>query len=200
MLHDRPMAHLRTAYDRLPQLREPERLAGHYRDALRAAEGLVERREEHPVTSPIARLATAVPPCDSVNVAIHLIHALPADAGSELANELLGSAARWNALALSHCHRALELDGQAHGYTADEWLPGIIETAAALLDGADPGREPPALVGHAQDAVRWLSQAIVELDRDGPDAAAAIVDGLARLLSVEVFITAARQPGDEQAR
>jgi len=35
--------------------------------------------------------------------------------------------------------------------------------------------------------VRWLSQAIVELDQDAADATAAIIDGLGRVFSLEVF-------------
>ena len=190
------MTDLRTAYARLRHLCEPAQLAGRYREAIEAGERLPERLEDRPVTSPIALLAAAIPPCDSVNVAIHLVHALPSDAGSELANELLGNAARWNAIALGRCHQALELDGHARGYTTGEWLPEISETAASLLDAADPDREPPSLVAQAQDAVRWLSQAIVELDRDGPDAAAALVDGLARLLALHVFITATQERAD----
>ena len=39
----------------------------------------------------------------------------------------------------------------------------------------------------AQDAIGWLSRAIVDLDHDAPDAAAAIADGLGQILALYVF-------------
>jgi hypothetical protein len=58
---------------------------------------------------------------------------------------------------------------------------------AGLLESVRLDIEPPSLVEQANAAVRWLSQAIVELDQDAADATAAITDGLARVLSLEVF-------------
>jgi hypothetical protein len=58
-------------------------------------------------------------------------------------------------------------------------------------------REPPSLVEQAQEAVRWLSHAIVDLDQDSPDAAAALVDGLGRILALHVFASVARKPANE---
>ena len=58
-------------------------------------------------------------------------------------------------------------------------------------------REPPSLVEQAQEAVRWLSRAIIDLDEDSPDAAAALVDGLGRMLALHVFAEVAREPTDE---
>jgi hypothetical protein len=48
-------------------------------------------------------------------------------------------------------HRGLELDGAAHGYTADEWLPLVYEIAA-----------------------EHLSRALVALDQETPEATAAL--------------------------
>ena len=93
--------------------------------------------------------------------------------------------------------RALELDGQQHHYSAEEWLPAVYDIAALLLEAARLDREPPSLVEQAQEAVRWLSRAIVDLDEDSPDAAAAIVDGLGRMLALHVFADVARTPADE---
>jgi hypothetical protein len=53
-------------------------------------------------------------------------------------------------------------------------LPNIFGVAAPLLETAQLNREPPSLVEQAQEAVRWLSRAIVDLDEDSPDAAAAL--------------------------
>ena len=43
----------------------------------------------------------------------------------------------------------------------------------------------------ATAAVGWLSRAMVDLDQDAPDAAAAIIDGLGRVLALEVFAAVA---------
>jgi hypothetical protein len=57
-------------------------------------------------------------------------------------------------------------------------------------------REPPSLVEEANAAVRWLSQAIVELDQDAADATAAIIDGLGRVFSLEVSLPSdSERPG-----
>ena len=93
--------------------------------------------------------------------------------------------------------RALELDGQAHDYSADEWLPAVYDIADPLLTAARPTREPPALVEQAQEAVRWLSRAMVDLDEDSPDAAVALVDGLGRMLALHVFAGVTGKPTDE---
>ena len=85
----------------------------------------------------------------------------------------------------------------AHDYTADEWLPAVYDIAAPLLEAARLNREPPSLVQNAQEAVRWLSRAIVDLDQDLPDAAAAIVDSLGRILALDVFAKIAGKPADE---
>ncbi|MGZ6693963.1 MAG: hypothetical protein ACXVHQ_42120, partial [Solirubrobacteraceae bacterium] len=100
-------------------------------------------------------------------------------------------------IALYRGHQALELDGQARDNTADEWLPAVYDIAAPLLEAARLNREPPSLVEQAQEAVRWLSRAIVELDHDAQDAAAAIADGLGRILALHVFADVARTPTDE---
>ena len=93
--------------------------------------------------------------------------------------------------AVHRCHRALELDGLAHGYTADEWLPVIYDMAAPLLESSRLDQEPPSLVRQTQDAVRWLSTSIACLDEDSREAPTAITDTLARLLVVRVFADAA---------
>ena len=102
-----------------------------------------------------------------------------------------------SAVALYRCHQALELDGQAHDYNADEWQPAVYDIAAPLLQAARLVREPPSLVERAQEAVRWLSRAIVDLDEDSPDAAAALVDGLGRILALHIFADVAGKPTDE---
>ena len=77
----------------------------------------------------------------------------------------------------------------------------LLTLAVVVLVIAAPSaclsHEPPSLVELAQDAVRWLSRSIIELDQDAPDAAAAIVDGLGRILALHVFTQVARGPKSE---
>jgi hypothetical protein len=110
---------------------------------------------------------------------------------------LLRNAENNSAVALYRCHKALELDGKAHDYTGEEWLPAVYDIAAPRLEAARLTRDPPSLVEQAQEAVRWLSRAIVDLDENSADAAAAIVDGLGRILALHVFAGVARKPTDE---
>lgn len=196
MLRDRLMADLQTAYDRLPQLCEPDQLAGRYREAMRAAERLPECSDDHQVRRPIGLLAMAVPACATLGVAIHVIHVLPRPGDGPLLDELLGAAEKNAVLALHRSHQALDLDGRARGYTADEWLPAIYDAAASLLGGARLDIEPPSLVVVAQDAVRWLSRAIVDVDEDAPGSAAAIVDALGRMLALQIFTDVTRTVTD----
>ena len=177
-----------------------ERLAAHYQDAERRGAPLLETARQAPedeLNRPIALLATAIPPAASLSVAIHVLHALPAGTRGGLAQELVDIAEQNAADALHRCQRVLELDGAAHDYAADEWLPVAYDTARPLLESACLNAEPPSLVRHTQDAVSWLSRAVVELDRDSTEAPTALADALARLLIVWVFAETARRKADE---
>ena len=191
------MSDLTAAYDRLARGWTYEELADRYREAKRRGEVLPECKQDHLIRRPIGMLASAVPACASLSVAIHVIHVLPATAAVALRDQLLSNAKNNSAIALYRCHQALELDGQAHDYSADEWLPAVYDIAAPLLKAARLNREPPTLVEQAQEAVRWLSRAIVELDHDAHDATAAIADALGRILALHVFADVARTPTDE---
>ena len=74
-------------------------------------------------------------------------------------------------VALAGCgyRRHQRLDGRAHDYSADGWLPGVYDIAASLLEAARPDRDPPSLVEHVQESVSWLSRAIIDLDQDARD-------------------------------
>src|SRR5581483_6618879 len=50
------------------------------------------------------------------------------------------------ATALHQCHRALELDAAAHGYTTEESVPSICDVATGLLRSARLDQEPPSVV------------------------------------------------------
>jgi hypothetical protein len=191
------MSDLTAAYDRLARGWTHEGLAGRYRDAKRRGEQLPECDQDHLIRRPIAMLASAVPACASLSVAIHVLHVLPVTSDPGLVEQLLGNVEEHGAVVLHRCHRALELDGRAHDYTADEWWPAVYDIAASLIKAARIDREPPSLVEHAQEAVRWLSHAIIELDQDAPDAAAAIADGLGRTLALYAFADVARHPTAE---
>ena len=141
---------------------------------------------------PIALLATAIPSTATLSVAMHLLHALPDSVQDKLRGELLDTAETNAADALHRCHRALELDGDAHGYTADEWQPVIYDIAGPLLESSRLDHDPPSVVRQTQEAVRWLSSSITCLDEDSRETPAALADTLARLLVVCVFADSAR--------
>ncbi len=142
---------------------------------------------------PIPLLATAVPPATTATVAIHMAHALPGEMQGDLLAQLLDTAERNTADALNRCHRAFELDGNAHRYTVAEWQPVIYDIAGPLLASLRLDDDPPAVARHAQDAISWLPQAIVELHEDSREGPAALAETLARLLAVRTFTDAALQ-------
>lgn len=191
------MSDLTAVYEQLARGWTHEALAGRYRDLKRRGEQLPECDQDDLIRRPIALLASAVPACASLSVAIHGIHVLPATGPFALQDQLLGNAEHNSAVALHRCHEALVRDGRAHDYSADEWLPAVYDIAAPALRAARLIREPPSLVEQAQEAVCWLSRAMIDLDQDSPDAAAAIADGLGRILALGVFADVARRPMDE---
>ena len=166
-------------------------LAASYAAAARRGEQLLS--EADLPERPIGLIASAIPSAATLSVAIHLVHALPDDAQATLADELLATAAINAADALHRCHRALGLDGQAHGYTVNEWLPVVYDAAAPLIESSQLERDPPSLVQHSQEVVRWLSRSIACVDEDSRETTEALADTLARLLVVCVFAEAARR-------
>lgn len=192
------MIDLDETYKRLARPWTPEELAEHYHAAQRIGAELVRNRDDVP-DRPITLLATAIPPSAALSVAVHVLHAVPAPATSELAERLLTTAETNTADALQRCHRALELDGANHAYTPYEWLPVVYDTSAALLQSSRLDHEPPSVVRQAQDAVRWLSAAIANLDASSPEAPPALADALARLLVVHLFAEAGRGIGSSLA-
>jgi len=182
---------LGDTYRRLAHPWTRDDLAARYQDAERRGAQLLDTADGS-LTGPIALVATAIPPSATLSVAIHVLHALPERAEGNAAEELVDTAERNAADALHRCHRALELDGAAHDYTADEWLPVISDAAASLLESARLNHEPPMIVLGAQEVISWLSRAVVELDQESPEAPTALADVLARLLTVWVFADAAR--------
>jgi hypothetical protein len=177
------MSDLSTVYQQLARPWTHDQLADHYRAALLGA----ERDPSALPSRAVAVLASAIPCCATLSVAIHVLHMLPATSDPGLVEQLLDTVEDNSALVLYRCHRALELDGRAHDYTAEEWLPAIHDIAAPLLEAARLDREPPSFVEHAQDAVNWLSRAIIELDAGGHDAPGAIADSAGRVLALQIF-------------
>jgi hypothetical protein len=192
------MIDLGATYSRLAGPWSHEQLAAHYQEANRRGQQAVQDFQEVP-DRPISLLATGIPASASFSVAIHVLHALPASARGELANELVDTAGKNAADVLYRCHLALELDGRAHDYAAHEWLPVVYDVAAPLLESARLDREPPSVVQQAQEAVHWLASAVINLDQDSAETPAALADALGRLLIVSVFANAARDHGGRGA-
>jgi hypothetical protein len=194
------MTELSAIYEQLARPWTHKQLADHYREAKRRGEQAPGCDQDHLIHRPVAMLATAIPVCATLSVATHVIHVLPATGDPGLNDQLFGRTEKSSAVALHRFHQALALDGRVHDYTADQWLPAVYDTAASLLEAARLEREPPSLVEQAQQAVGWLSRAIIELDQDGPDAPAAIVDGVGRILALYMFAAIARhdttEPGE----
>lgn len=192
-----PMLDLDATYEQLARPWSHEQLAAHYRQANRRGERVRGQHQNDTIRSPIALLASSIPRSASLNVAVHVLHVLPSTTGGDVAPRLLATIDD-NATAVLHlCKRALELDGHAHDYTADEWLSAVYDITAPLLEAARIDREPPSIVEWAQEEIRWLSRAIVDLDHDAQDAASAIADGLGRLLALYIFADIAREHRDE---
>jgi hypothetical protein len=141
-------------------------------------------------------MATAIPPAATLNVAIHVLHVLPDAARDDLAQDLLANAAKNAARALHLCHHGLELDGKLHDYEAEAWLATVYDIASFVLESARRDQDPPTVVRQAQEAISWLSAAMLELDRDSPETAAALAEALGRLLIVWVFTVGS--PGASQ--
>lgn len=181
------MIDLSETYRRLARAWPDAELGARYAAANRRGEQLLSEAPDAVPERPIALLASAIPSAATLSVAIHVLHALPKGVRGNLIPDLLGSAETNAADALHRCHLALALDGLTHSYTADEWLPVIYDIARVLLESSRPDPEPPSLVRHVQDAVRWLSTSITCLDEDSREAATALADTLARLLVIGVF-------------
>ena len=193
-----PMLSLDATYSRLAGPWSHEQLAARYREANRHGEQAIEDVQEVS-DRPISLLATGIPASASFSVAIHVLHVLPTSARGELAKQLVDTAEKNAADVLHRCHLALELDGRAHDYAADEWLPVVYDVATPLLESARLDREPPSVVQHAQEAVHWLASAVINLDQDSAETPAALADALGRLLIVCVFADAAHDHGDQGA-
>ena len=190
------MVDLGATYVRLAGPWSRDELAAIYRDANRQGKERVRHQPQTAPDHPVAQLAAAIPPLTNLSVAINVLHVLPPVLDDELPHQLLVTITNNAAEGLHRCHLALDLDGNTHGYTADDWLPVICDIAQPLLQSARPDHEPPSLVGHTQDAVSWLSTTITHLDEDSTETAAALVDTLARLLVVCAFADAACTSSD----
>ena len=187
------MIDLSETYRHLSHVWTHEELSVRYSAADRRGEQLLSESTHTVPERPIALLATAIPSAATLSVAIHLVHAIPGSARAKLTGELLDTAEINAADALHRCHRALELDGHAHDYIVEEWLPVIYDAAAPLLESSQLDRDPPSVVLQTQEAVRWLSSSITCLDEDSRETPAALTDTLARLLLVCVFADVARR-------
>ena len=102
----------------------------------------------------------------SLAAAAHILHVLPsrttdrAGDGAAIVTHLLSTIDETAAGSLRRCHLALEADGRAHNYPADEWLPYVYDETAEELHQASPTAQPPSLIEHAEQAGRWAALAI----------------------------------------
>ena len=186
------MSDLGEIYTRLAHTWQQDELAARYR----AAEGSgarVVKRGRRDVDRALQMVAAALPATATLGVAVYVLHLLRGGAQGDLAQRLVESANRNAASAMHHCHRALELDGAAHGYTAEEWIPKICDAAAGRLKSARLDQEPPTVVREAQDAISWLSRAVIELDKESAQATNTLSEALGRLLAVWVFTQTASE-------
>ena len=180
------MTDLEEIYKRLARDWSSEELAAHYAKA-RDHGARAIKNPRRAVARALPMVASALPPAATLDVAVYVLHMLSATTHDDLARRLVDNAKQSAAAALHGCHRALELDGATHTYTAQEWQPVVCDRAAQLLKSARLNEEPPTMVRNAQDAISWLSRTLIELDQDSAETANALSEALARLLAVSVF-------------
>jgi hypothetical protein len=184
---------LPDAYRRLARPWTREELGAGYLDAQRRGAEFLAAECSPELTRPLALLATAIPPSATLNVAIHMVHVLPVGARGSVGHELIDIAERNAADALGRCHRTLELDAAAQGYTASEWLPVVYDIAGPILQYSQLDTEPPTTVEVAQGAISWLSRTVAELDQGSAESSTSLAETLARLLPTWTFASAARE-------
>jgi hypothetical protein len=183
---------LARTYHKLQQPSTPDRLAAHYRQAYDRGHRALQTGPGGLPTRAIALVATAIPPAANLSVALHVLHILPSSVAGQHPQQLLQTAEQSAADTLHRCDRALELDGNAHGYTPQEWLPIVYDIAAPLLESARLDDQPPGVVRLIQDAISWLSRALVERHEDSPEVPSSLAETIARLLAVSIFTDTAR--------
>ncbi len=182
---------LASTYSSVARSWSADELARHYDAAALRGESDLPAGEQLP-DRPIGLLTTAIPRMISLAAAAHVLHVLPsgtdrAAQGAAIVTQLFSTIDETAAGSLRRCHLALEADGRARGYPADEWLPYIYDETAEELGQASPTAQPPSLIEHAEQAGRWAALAIGALDRDAPTASQAIADCLTHLLFVCVL-------------
>ena len=193
---DQRVIDLEDTYRRLAHPWSTDQLAAHYGDAdERGAQGL-SREPRRPHSTNRAPRNRDPPRRDPERRDPHASRTSSRAREAPLGPELVDTAEKNAADALRRCHRALELDGAARGYTTDEFLPIVYDTAGVLLESADPTRSHQRSCVQTQEAISWLSRAVVELDQDSAEASTALTDTLARLFTVWVFAEAAGDGGD----
>ena len=161
------MNDLDEIYKRLARDWPQEKLAAHYASAREHGARAI-KNPRRAVARALSMVASALSPAATLDVAVYVLHMLSGTTQDELAPRLIGNAEQSAAAALHRCHRALELDGTNHSYTAEEWLPVICDRAAELLKSARLDEEPPTMVREAQDAISWLSAPSSSLTKTAP--------------------------------
>src|SRR5947207_5441508 len=117
MAADQSMNNLDEIYKHLARDWPSEELAARYASA-RDHGARAIKNPRPAVARALPLVASALPPAATLDVAVYVVHMLSATTHEDLARRLLDNAHQITAAALHRCHRALELDGAAHSYTA----------------------------------------------------------------------------------
>ena len=112
--------------------------------------------------------------------------------GLGIVEQLLSRLDETDAGALYLCDVALECAERTD--PVDEWVSYAVEQAADALPHVSFTASPPSLIGHAEEATRWVAVAIDQAHADPPAAPRAIADALSHLLVVRVFAEVVAEP------
>ena len=122
------------------------------------------------LTRPIGLLATAIPPAGTLNVAIHVLHVLPTALGTT--SPKISSRVRRRTRPMRCTAVTARWNSTASGTTTTP-RPGFRRfTTSSPRRWSQPGQtriHQPTVVRQAQEAIRWLSCAMLELDRDSAE-------------------------------
>jgi hypothetical protein len=181
---------LSTTYHRASRAWSLDELVGVYRAA-------VERGErsspptDRPPSDPVGPLTQAIPHLIRLAAATHVLHVLPELAGErivqgqEIIDQLYSTVDQTAAEALFLCSLALEASDRFD--PVDEWVSHAVEQASDALPHLLLRAQPPSLIGHAEEAGRWVAVAIDLAHADPSAAPRAISDALGHLLVLCAF-------------
>jgi hypothetical protein len=181
---------LSATYRRASRDWSPDELLGVYKAAVIRGERSWQPADR-PASDPVGPLTYAIPHLIRLAAATHVLHVLPELTdervlqGEEIIEQLYSTVDRTAVEALFLCHIALEASDRSD--PVDEWVAHAVEQAADALPHVLLSARPPSLIGHAEEAGRWLAVAIEQAHADPPAAPRAIADALGHLLVLCAF-------------